>query len=193
MTYALRPIFVIQLSIALVVSLPASGDPRPAPEKGGSPDAKWGKPVGGQAISIAAERTVYAPGAPVLLTVVFKNVGQQDVRIIERNLLATYRIRVLLPSGTGAPLTLFGKTRYANCSDGSASVSFLKPGEQERARFAISRLFDLSLAGKYTVFVQRHVWTPGNNTSTTEVTSNRLELAIDDTLGEPIQESVGGH
>jgi len=66
-------------------------------------EREWGRPVGGQAISIAVEKGEYAIGDKIILDIAIRNAGNLDVRTLLTNPPA--HIRVLLPDGHEAPLT----------------------------------------------------------------------------------------
>jgi hypothetical protein len=144
----------------------------------------WGTAVEGQALSAMTEKAAYAPGERIILNVSFKNVGREDVKIVQTNPLALYHVSVLLPDGKPAPLTLFGKGT-ANCPIFARSVGTLRPGQETSATLPLSRLFDFTLSGKYTVSVQRGVWKDGAFSSTLKATSNKLEITIDNSLSQP--------
>ena len=191
MIRALYVTCVLQLACAFAFPIPVSAETDPAPAKKEEVKRKWGTAVGGQAISIATEKAAYAPEEAIVLNAVFKNVGQDDVYVTEALLLDMYRLTVLLPSGKEAPFTLYGKRAYENWRDGFRRRIILKPGQQKRVEFALSRLFDFSLAGEYTVFVQRDVLKQGGKEfSMSKATSNRIKVIVDDSLGKPVQESL---
>ena len=183
---------LLQLVSAFALPIPVRAGTKPAPEKEDGGKIEWGTAVKGQAISIATEKVTYAPEEAIVLNVVLKNVGQDDVLVVAMIPLGMYRLTVLLPGGKEAPLMLRGKIVYANRGDGSRSRLMLKPGEQRRVKFALSRLFDFSLAGEYTVFVQRNVLKGGKDLSMSKATSNTLKVMVNDSLGKPILGSLGG-
>jgi hypothetical protein len=150
------------------------------PEGSKAVERAWGTAVEGQAVSIATPKAAYAPQGPVALRVCFRNVGRQDVKAARGNPLGTDLVTVLLPDGKPAPLTLFGKRAIK--PDSSKAVETLKPGEETCDEVGISRLFDLTLAGNYTVSVSRPVWKDGTVSSTLKATSNKLQITVDQSL-----------
>ena len=140
----------------------------------------WGTAVKGQALSISTEKAAYAPGKPIVLSVCFKNFGREDVEVVKTAPLGIYRVDVLLPDGKKSPLTLFGTQREDSEGEGSKTIGALKPGEEARVELELSRLFDFTVAGKYTVSVERAVWNDGGFSSTVKAVSNKLEITVEE-------------
>jgi hypothetical protein len=157
-------------------------DAGPRSETGKRVRQTWGKAVEGQAVSISSEKMAYAPGERILLHVRFKNVGRKEVRVLRAHSLALYKVSLLLPDGKAAPWTLFGKRQLDGSGEGSRDVDILKVGEESRVELELTRLFDLSLDGKYTVSVERAVWVDHVVRSALKATSNKLEITIDESL-----------
>ncbi len=191
--------------LALVLPVVAMVENSPGSEADKKVKKTWGKAVEAQALSIGSLRAAYAPGEPILLKVCFKNVGEKDVKVVYADPLGLYQVSVLLPDGKPAPLTLFGIQRESGPRvsvlprDGKPApltlfgiqreagpressefaLGTLKPGEETCDELELSRLFDFTLAGKYTVSVQRAV----SVSSTLKATSNKLELTVDESIG----------
>lgn len=140
---------------------------------------EWGEPVEGQAISIATEKASYSPGERIVLNVCFKNVGENDVPGVLTSPLHVYRITVLLPNQKEAPYTLFGKAHLGFPGGGGASTSVLRPQEERCAEIDLSRLFDMSRSGKYTVVATRSVWKDGAFNKSPRASSNKLEITLE--------------
>ena len=164
------------------------------------PDAvrQYGEPVAGQAISIVAERVVYPPSKPIVLDVRFKNVGKTDVPWAEAaNPLSQYELTVLEPRDGctmtrrkvgEAPMSLFAKSYYARPPDPWRMRSTLSPGEFRQAAIDMTRLYDFSRPGVYTIFVKRAVWKDGGYKA--KATSNKLKIFVDDRRGNPVVENL---
>ena len=169
----------------------------------------WGKPVEGQAISISTERSAYAPGDRVVVKIRFKNLGTKDVRAGTSGILNDYELAVsisegafrkrtiaaergvisLIPENGQVPHTLFGKAKLEALRHGGFFGGVLKPGEYRSAAIDLTRLFDMSLEGKYVISVQRRVW--DGKEFRKKATSNELEVAIDGRLGNPVEVNLG--
>jgi hypothetical protein len=141
----------------------------------------WGAAVDGQALSVATTKTTYTPGEPIVLSARFKNIGPNDVKVVQAYAPKIYHLEVLYPDGKSAPLTLFGKGTSESPFAGR-SVATLKPGEETRAELELSRLFDFTVAGTYTVSAERSVWKDGVFSSKVKARSNELKIAVVESL-----------
>ena len=159
----------------------------------------WGEPVGGLAISISTEKPAYRPGEPIALKVRLKNVGRTDVRAFEDRYSFTgpYSVTVSLPDGKKAPQTMYAKRMFeleAARWEGSGVTKKLRPGEELVSSEGLSRWFDVTLAGKYTVtagrvLLYRRKNANGEQPPPVEAVSNKIEFAIDESvLGREEQE-----
>jgi hypothetical protein len=156
---------------------------------------EWGMPIESQSISIKTNKTIYAPEEPINLNVAYKNVGHDDVKYGIRAPLAIYEINVYLPSGIyfiegdalkekkESPLTLYGRKLQDNSNlIVSQSNKIIKPGEQRTDELELSRIYDFSLDGKYTIIVKKKIRKHDNEKEITTVTSNKLEITIDNQI-----------
>jgi hypothetical protein len=138
------------------------------------------KELQGQAISIKTKKAVFVPGEPIILTISLKNVSTNDIEIVGP-ILAGYDIEVLGPTGEKVPLTLYGKMRFENSRLGSRAVNMLKPGTDFSLEVNLSRLFDMTLRGKYIVSAQSVVGrAQGDTRVVLKVTSNKVNLNVAD-------------
>jgi hypothetical protein len=153
---------------------------------------KWGTAIENQAISIITNETNYAPGDTIILNIVFKNVGNMDIKTVNRHPLAMYNITVLLPKGVllqrdntikeikESPLTLYGQRMNDNLNAiNMRSIIILEPGDQICDNLELSRIYDFTLEGKYTIIVNKEIWKRDNEKEFTTVISNKLEITID--------------
>jgi hypothetical protein len=60
------------------------------------------------------EKATYAPGEQIFLNLCFKNVGKQDVKVVQANPLIVYEISVLFADGKAVPLTRYGEKTLGN-------------------------------------------------------------------------------
>ena len=186
-----------------------AGEGKPRPGTADDGGRAWGKSIAGQAISIATDKAAYAPSQRIVLNIRLKNVGKVDVRLSRAYVLYDYDVTVLLVGGrdrnaaydgpTGpvqaipengqVPHTLLGKVRLESGRGGGHSYPVLKPGQYAAAAIDLTRLFDMSLEGKYVVSVKRSVLSGGGVAK--EATSNELEVTVDGRLGNPIWQNLG--
>ena len=185
-------------ALALIVAA-LGGEPRPgasgaepaAPPGGAKGDHReWGTPVNNQAISIAMEKATYAPVEPVILRIVYKNVGKDAVEVAESNSFAQiYHIKVTMGNGRECPWTEYAKREY----DIEPSALFgwrFKPGHEAMGRWDVARRFDLSLVARYSVVVEKRILMPDNSWST--AVSNKVWFVIDtDDPGRRLQRGMG--
>ena len=155
--------------------------------RAGESDKHAGTIVEGQSLSISTQKAAYAPGERIVLKACFQNVGNKDMKATEAFFPTIYHLDVLLPNGKPAPMTLFGKQAIELAGFGAdTEMVTLKPGEETCDEIELSRLFDFTLAGKYTVSAQRVV--PVN--SRLKVTSNKLEITVDESLPHDASSAV---
>jgi hypothetical protein len=171
------------------VSLPGE-EPTPVHKDDGR---SWGGPVYGQAISISTEKPAYPPSERIVLNICLKNTGAVPVRFPTGDPLLEYRIKVLLPNGKEAPTTLRGRQRFSIGTGGSGS-SVLRPGRSREMRIDLTRLFDFSLPGTYTISVERTLLGPVSVEAPPRVAkSNQIKVVVDERLGNPESERDPEH
>lgn len=182
MIRVLCTIFLLQFVNVSVLSICAMADSESRKEMNVEAKREWGKETQGHAISIMAKNAVVSPGDPIILTISLKNVGTEDIRVLETAPLAAYAIEVLGPNGEKVPLTLYGKLSLESHRLGSRSVSILKPGAESSVEIHLNRMFDFTIPGKYTVSVQRAIWKAETDPQTLKTISNKVNLTVDDSL-----------
>jgi hypothetical protein len=149
--------------------------------KASDADRKWGEAVEGQQLSIKTDKSAYPPGERIILSIVYKNSGDQPIMTTggtERH----YDIKVIGEDGRDVPLTRYGQGgglgRIFN-----RSVIQITPGEEQETKYPLSRMHDLTMNSKYTITVKRKVWRDDESGSKwITVTSNKLQITIDSRL-----------
>ena len=149
-------------------------------------DENWGPTVKGCRLSVGADKTSYHVSEPIRLRLVMENVGEGKIQAQSFRLTKDYKFDLRLPNGDSAPLTLFGKRRFSLHKAGSISVLVLEPGETETASFSrsnrlyLNRLYDMTLAGEYTLTVRRRFLPTGFKSvqDWAEVSSNTIEIVV---------------
>lgn len=130
---------------------------------------KWGPSADGLAMSVSLTADVLPAAAPVVLTVVLRNVTSRPIRLGTAGAdMASFRLSLVGPqrqspgslSGPGEPATAAVPLLAAGhdllkapATGGAALV--LPPGGQRQYRLVLSRLADLTVAGFYTIQVSR--------------------------------------
>lgn len=149
-------------------------------------DETWGPTVEGCRLSLAADKTSYHVSEPIRLRLVMENVGEGKIQAQRFRLTKDYKFDLRLPNGDSAPLTLFGKRWFSLHNAGSISVLVLEPGETDTASFSrsnrlyLNRLYDMTLAGEYTLTVRRRFLPAGLNSvqDWAEVSSNTIKIVV---------------
>ncbi len=190
MSHAIYVGAVAQLACAFVAAGFSSAQANDTSEKTEECRREWGTAVDGQAVSIATNKSTYSPEEAITLNVVVKNIGQADVHFIEAMPLLMYTLTVVLPSGKEAPLTLYGKQATENWKDGSMSRRVLRPSEESIVNFALSRHFDLSLPGTYTIAVRRSVVVGKEDPVIVEAKSNVIEVTVRESVDMPFRRDI---
>jgi hypothetical protein len=177
----LVPTCIVQLASVLMLPALVMAQTKQATVASKADKREWGKAVEGQTLSIAADKAAYTAGDRIVVTTTWKNVGRKDVEIWGIGPLATYEVKVLLPSGKEAPLTLYGQ-KHAAARKARADViggGFLKPGEEDSSSLELSRFFDFSLSGKYKVSEQRFVRRDPTSKETLYAVSNEITITVE--------------
>lgn len=135
----------------------------------------WGPNAGGLEMSVSLPADVLPANAPVVLTVVMRNVTSRPIRLGPVGSdMASFRLSLVgpqrqspgvlrgggEPAAAALPLLAAGRALLdAPGADGAALM--LPPGGERQYRFVLSRLADLTLGGNYVIQVTRAL--PGGN------------------------------
>ena len=141
-------------------------------------------------IRIGTEKSSYAVGEPVVMRIVDKNEGKEVERtpLYNPHNQIKYKIKVSLcrsgssdssASGkeTEAPLTTFGK-EHGGVHRGSVFGLDLKPGEEYTSKVYLNRLYDMTMAGKYTVVLQSTKVSEGTRLLTPTNICRTIEIVL---------------
>lgn len=134
--------------------------------------------VEGYTLSVETQNDTYRIGDKISVRVRLKNVSEDTVRIRQATPFRTFDIELKLPDGKKAPLTLFGQRVLFSGALGSKSARELKPSEEYESSFNLSRIFDMTLAGKYDLTVSKKVWIRDGGTKTKTVSSPSLTISV---------------
>jgi len=143
----------------------------------------WGKAVESFSLSILTAKTNYARGEPIILNILKKNIGKQDVTIMTAAPLALYEIKMTLPDKTPVSLTPEGKRAVDDLKQNlSLGSRVLKPGEAVSADVTLNEFYDLKSKRKYIISVTGKVKKGGDYSPSGEwldLISNEIEIAVD--------------
>jgi len=129
------------------------------------------------------ERARQATGGPVFIKTKLSNVHSRSVRLSLTQQEFDYRVTVTDASGVEAPLTEWGKKlKLGEAFPIRQTTSDIEPGRDEQVTVEVSKVYDLSRPGTYTVRVVRNgVW-PESEEDTRrvieQVTSNPVSFTI---------------
>jgi hypothetical protein len=174
--------------LALFSSKVVAEDAAPARDEVRDIARKWGEPVEGQALSISTERLVFTSGDRISLNIRVRNVKDQKVEVNYDAYMRPqfiFSVQVKFSDGRPVPLTQQGQKELraeAERGMGSGRGVALRPGEETNfGDVVLTRLYDLTLAGKYTVSAKMKVLKPGDEFAKTDALSNNLEFTVSDT------------
>jgi hypothetical protein len=169
--------FVPKGSQALYIyNYDANGNLIPAPPDDGAPGGK----VEGFKLSLKVDKAKYSTGAPVSLTITFKNLERDGVEtpIVHG---AWYKLEVLRPDGTIASLTDAGKKAkesaglFPDARGGPAS-----PGVKIEEKYnLVHRDFDMTQTGEYSLRVSVQVPSVDDPEKKVTLHSNMIKIQID--------------
>ena len=109
----------------------------------------------GYQLSIHVEKSEFRPGENIDVDLIFSNVAEEDVWISEGGVMDDFEVDVTLPTGRSAPLTLYG----VRMKEPGSCDTIKLPGNTSIKRTVndLSRLFDMTRSGKYTIIAKRSV------------------------------------
>jgi len=136
----------------------------------------WGNPVEGWQLSISVDKDKFLLGEPIYVTMVTKNISNKDLRIPASSKWTTYWFH-LRDEFSKVPLTRFGRRMEENRGEGSYAEPEIPPDDTIVLEMPVSRLFDLSLSGAYTLEVSRMVFRQGTSEEVPLV-SNKISFEI---------------
>jgi hypothetical protein len=133
---------------------------------------------------VETDKRRYLPGERVLLRIRHKNVGSATVGVSRdwsEPYASLYSVRVSYPDGKAVPLTLHGTEVFkGERFDGNGQVDDLLPGNELCHECDLTRLYDLSTAGKYVISASKNVAEIGPDVSGPLAESNKLEIEVVD-------------
>ncbi len=120
--------------------------------------SKTGETAGAFLLTVEMPKRLYQVGAPIPLTVRLMNMGQKEVQLRQSTVYTMYDITVRDEDGTEMPKTRFGQKQAWGAAFPKGFIR-LTPGQEHSVSLPISRLFDMTLAGKYTIAVSKAIAT----------------------------------
>ena len=129
-------------------------------------------------ISIAPIQERFYIGQPVRIRLVFDNLRENPVHVLQASPLEVYEFDVCAPTGEVAALTPTGRR---NVESISTYLEVVPPGESVIDFIPdLSVMFDMTMVGEYTVTVHRNALLSESDHSWTKLTSNTCKVWIHD-------------
>ena len=120
-----------------------------------------------------------APGDPVVVAVVIKNVGESPAEMtVPGDFVDSFGLSVVGPSGKEV-LTEYGKRMHTGSRPPGYS---LEPGKEDVRIITLSRKFDFSVAGKYIITTLRWKVRDGFIQDDTLPVAAKIEITVDESL-----------
>lgn len=140
-------------------------------------DLEWGDSVTGWRLSTSLDRTRFVPGETIIVTIVFKNVSDQEQDYGAKGKDFDHNLDCRNEQDEKVPLTLFGKRMVDNRGEGRYIMGELASQEQLVSEISLARHLDLSLEGKYKLRVSREIF-PHEDQNEPPVVSNTVTFEI---------------
>lgn len=148
----------VRAPVVLLVALAVHGAPAGAQDQHPLPGGKdrWTRKTAAQdgvELSVEVERQSFAGGAlPIRVTI--RNNGKGKLRHVEPGIYQVFTIKVVDQDGAPVRMTRFGQKRLVGKGAGGKTLT-LSPGSHYAMVYNLSRLFDLSVSGHYSVNVRK--------------------------------------
>jgi len=137
----------------------------------------WGAETNGARISLAAAKPDVAVGEAVELSITFGNHGPDLLRYPRASLWFEYDHSVVGPDGRSVPLTAYGSRLKDNSAEQGGTLLDVRPAQEVSSSLEISKLYDFTQSGRYTIDVSKLVSGPSAQ-GYFRVTSNRITVTV---------------
>jgi len=148
-------------------------------------EIQWGETTEGLAISISVAKPSYKKGEAISLNIVMKNFDEDPVPIVIRSTWIVirstwidYSIRVLFENTTEISKSPHALQKMEAAAEGRRATSELKPGEILNESLELTKAYDLTQPGTYTVIVTRATYQKGKLDQYAVVASNELTIQV---------------
>lgn len=138
--------------------------------------ARYGPVTAGCRLSMSTTQPSFRFDEPVRVRLVTENLSTPNVHVSFPSQFAfvAYRFDISGSDGKPVPLTRYGQRQMDRA--GSQPSAAVQPGESDVLDLAMfNRLYDMTIAGEYTVTAYRRVYPPGGSV---EVQSNTIKIII---------------
>ena len=148
---------------------------------------EWGQSLNGFQLAVFVTKETFETNEPVSVVLVISNITDHAFSIGKADANICYKFTVLDIAGKQVPMTSFGE-HSQRFIEGSWVVPFtLKGHETDKSQFELSKFYDVSKPGKYSLFVSRRVPVfsteatgaePKQTAHYTNIISNTLEFSV---------------
>lgn len=160
---AYRTVSACAMAVALLpftASTVKAADPiQPSKAAAQTMKEAWGEEVEGFKLSLKPERKIYGVGEDINLDVVFKNVDRDGVDIWGRGIALTYKLEIVCPDASMAPLTPKGEEERKGAIEslgGHGGIMYLGQNHEFSLR-SVNTSFAMTQIGEYQLRVSRLV------------------------------------
>jgi hypothetical protein len=147
--------FLVLLSSAISISAESETET----ETGQKATLSWGKEQEGFCLSICLENQESSAGYPVLVNVRIKNISDEELRLVQTTPERDYSFIVKDSDGNAVPMLRYQQRMQGNDDRPVFRYTRTKvaPGQVIEYGANLSRCFDLTLTGNYTIQAERIV------------------------------------
>jgi hypothetical protein len=138
-------------------------------------------PISGGGLTLTARVAEARPraGMPVVLVIELTNNGAGDVELPRWSPWFDHQFEITGPGGRELRRTAFGNEEYKRAGVQAQGAARVAPGGAAPVEVLVSRLFDMTLAGRYRVVLRRDVRDLASGEWATAV-SEALEFVLED-------------
>ena len=139
---------------------------------------QWGTPTEGLAISLSVPEPVYRLGEPVVIDITLKNVATTPVPVVIRSVWYDYSLSVRDEDRAELAPTPYATQRIEAAAEGRRATRDLGPGDMLADDCELSKAFDMTRPGSYTIVATRETYKLGTLDQYATVTSNELTVTV---------------
>ena len=153
------------------------------PQAQESQNETWGDAANGYQILVESNKSQYSRGEPIKLSITTKNVDSTAAPMLFGPITEVFAIRVKSPANQISPRTLYGDQQAGAWISGNGT--WLSSQESHTRRVEdLSRCFDMTLSGVYSIDVRLKWAARAGGKETIETVSNPITLTITDRPSE---------
>jgi hypothetical protein len=130
-------------------------------------------------LAVEPSESVVQVGQPINLKITLTNTTLQPLYIVERGALKDYKVEVKNEKGVMTRRTAEGKLVDANEGEDFLVIGIaVQPGQQRQDLIEISKFYDMTTPGTYSITVKRRVRKLSNRNAFTDAVSNAVTVKV---------------